>query len=268
MKKVIGFVSTILLSALLVYIFLLSPSTDETNGDQRFSDKDFRGAIIFYTKALANNKTTFSEERILFKLGNSYRFAGENQRAFDFYFSILRKNEDSVYRNRIQAFLRHEAKDLEVEASLENIELESIKTVESIDENFIDLKLKRDRIYLKLLNILVNASLKPRDYEVLDMYDSYKDIQKKYLDRRRNALTTAQAELDKKISRKFVTLWMRELGLEDLSSLSDKYRIDHVKVEDWASCFEISGQPPVDAFFIYVFGESSYKFIDSDIKIV
>ena len=77
MKKVFGFVFTILLSVLLLYIFLLSPSRDETSGDERFAKKDFRGAVVFYTKALANNKTTFSEERILFKLGNSYRLVGE-----------------------------------------------------------------------------------------------------------------------------------------------------------------------------------------------
>ena len=252
MKKVFGFVLTILLSVLFLYIFLLSPSHDETSGDERFSKKDFRGAIVFYTKALANNKTTFSEERILFKLGNSYRLVGENQRAFDFYFSILRKNEDSVYRSRIKAYLRNEAKDLEMESSLSNIELESISSLKLTTENIVELKEKRDKLYLKLLNILISSSFRPRDYQVLDIYDNYSRIQTKYLNRRLVTLAKVQKEIEKKISKKFVTLWMEKVGLQDFSSLSDLYSIQHIALDDWTKCFQVESDPPVDAFFIYV----------------
>ncbi len=252
MKKVFGFVFTILLLAVLLYIFLLSPSQDETAGDQHFSKKEFRVAIVFYTKALANHKTTFSEERILFKLGNSYRLAGENQRAFDFYFSILRKNEASVYRTRIQAYLRHEAKDLEMETSIGEIELESISSNKLVNENILELKKKRDKLYLKLLHVLTQSVNQPGDYRLLDLYDSYTNIQTKYLNRRQFALTEVKKEREKKISKRFVSLWMDKLGLDEFSSLSDRYRIEHIAVEDWTECFEIKSDLPVDAFFINV----------------
>ena len=52
MKKVFGFVFTILLSVLLLYIFLLSPSRDETSGDERFAKKDF-SALLDYACQIA-----------------------------------------------------------------------------------------------------------------------------------------------------------------------------------------------------------------------
>ena len=252
MKKAFGFVFAMLISTLLIYIFLLSPSHDESNADELFERKDFRGAIVLYTKALASNKITFSEERILFKLGNAYRLAGEHKRAFDFYFSILRKNDESVYKNRIQAYFRHEAKDLEMETSLNNLVLESISTGELNDASIVDLKLKRDKLYLQLINILTSPKVDQSSYQVLDLYDNYKNIQTKFLNYRRIAFNNVNKALKKKISRKFVTLWMEKIGLDDFSSLSDLYKIQHVALEDWAECFKIEGDPPVDAFFINV----------------
>tara|TARA_B100000674_G_scaffold119970_1_gene91285 strand:- start:1856 stop:2845 length:990 start_codon:yes stop_codon:yes gene_type:complete len=252
MKKVFGFVFAILLFALVTYIFLLSPSKDETEGDRSFAKEEFRGAVVFYTRALAKNKTPFSEERILFKLGNSYRLAGENQRAFDFYFSILRKNEDSVYRDRIQSYLRHEAKDLEMETSLGDIELKSISLGESVDESILDLKTKRDKLYLKLLKVLLDSAERPQNYQLLDLYNTYKSLQTKYLDSRQSALKEFGQVLERKISKKFVSLWMGEAGVSEFSPLTDLYKIEHIVAEDWATCFSINNEPPVDAFFIYV----------------
>ncbi len=252
MKKVFGFVFTMLLCAFGIYIYLLSPSQDETAGDRSFAKKEFRAAVVFYTRALANNKTSFSEERILFKLGNSYRLSDENQRAFDFYFAILRKNEDSVYRERIQSYLRYEVKDIEMERSLGDIELESINLDETANESLFELKKKRDKLYLKLLHMLTDSADKPQNYELLGVYNTYTSIQTSYLASIKSSSGNASKKLERKISKKFVSLWMDEVGIKDFSSLTDLYKIKHIAAEDWATCFKIKSDPPVDAFFIHV----------------
>jgi len=252
MKKIFSIAFAILLSILIIYIFLLSPSQDETNGDQSFSQKEFRKAVVFYTRALANNKTLFSEERILFKLGNSYRLFGEHERAFDFYFSILRKNENSVYKGRIQSYLRHQAKDLEMDRSLGDIELKPISPNDAIDESLPDLKLRRDKIYLKLLNSIVESKNGAMDYLQLDLYDNYRNIQTRYTEKRQAAISQINVKLERKISKKIVSLWMDRVGISDLSTLTDRYILKHMVVENWSQCFNIKEESPVDAFFIYV----------------
>ena len=147
--------------------------------------------------------------------------------------------------------MRNEAKDLEMESSLSNIELESISSLKLTTENIVELKEKRDKLYLKLLNILISSSFRPRDYQVLDIYDNYKRIQTKYLNRRQVSLAKVQKEIRKNLEEicNFVDGKSR---FRRLSSLSDLYRIQHIALGDWTKCFQVESDPPVDAFFIYV----------------
>ena len=256
MSKIIRIGIVLLVTGIAMYIYLLSPSTDELNGDQAFELGNYRQAIVQYTRALSSNKISFSEERISFKLGNSYRLAGENQRAFDFYFSILRKNKTSVYRERIQTFLRHEATDLQAEMSVGKIKLDLSFLKEMRRLSIVELKSKRDELYLILLQSLSEMSSGSVDYRLLDLYENFTKVQANYVARKESEFVELDRIVHKRVMRKFGTLNLESLNLPPLSTLSEFYKVEQVKADSWTDLYSGSKFSSVDAFIVDASNES------------
>ena len=256
MSKIIRTGIVLLVIVIAIYIYLLSPSTDDLNGDKAFEVSNYRQAIVYYTRALSENKIGFSEERILFKLGNSYRLVGENQRAFDFYFSILRKDKSSVYRDRIQTFLRHEASDLQAEISVGNIKLDLSFLKEVKRLSIVELKAKRDELYLILLQSLSAMSNGSVDYQILDLYENFTKIQANYVARRESEFAQLDRVVQNRAKRTLGTLYIESLNLPPLSTLSEYYKVEQIKADSWTDLYSGNRFSSVDAFIVNASRES------------
>lgn len=249
-NKIVSSVIVILAAGIALYLFLLSRSIDEKNGDNAFESKEFRHAIVFYKKALADNKVSFSEERILFKLGNSYRLAGENQRAFDFYFAILRRNSNSVYRDRIQTYLRHEASDLESLTTLREIELDLSFLKQDKQLSLLELKGKRDELYSVLLKKLSEFEGESIGYRLIDLYESYSKLQVNYQSRKKTEIRKVDQLIKRRVKRRLGTYNLEPLSLPDLSSLSEFYQIEQLTADSWTDLYTNKKFFSMDGFFI------------------
>ncbi len=172
MKRVFSGLVFLSLVFLGVYLYLLSPSAAEKEGDRLYQAQDFAGAGLAYTRSLAVSSTSFASERVLFKAGNAYRLASERDRAFDFYLKLLREYPDSVYKPRIQEFLKEEQKNLTATAP-GKIQLD-LSFLQKKPASLEEMKGTRDQIYLSLLQVLTQEGSLPQDFEVRQLYQELK----------------------------------------------------------------------------------------------
>ena len=179
MKKLWVTLGLLLVVLVATYFYFFAPSLTEREGDKLYQAQNYAGSMLQYTRALASKPPHFKAERLLFKLGNSARQSGQRERATDFYFKILRDNPDSIYRDRIQSFLRLETQDFK-EQSLSKpyqLNLESLR--QGKVEGLSELKQQRDRLYSHLVMALSRMD-GGMNFEVKSLYRDFKMIETEF----------------------------------------------------------------------------------------
>lgn len=157
------------------WFYQVAPSDFENEGDAFMQTQDYSQASLMYARALKDSRASYSEERVLFKLGNSYRIQGERDRAFDFYFMLLRQNPNSIYKERIEEYLREQkglltsnAENLTVEIDWSFLQnSQEAVTLEQVVE-------QRHRIYRHLLDKIMASAGGGASYEALELYSAFR----------------------------------------------------------------------------------------------
>lgn len=255
MKKLFGLVFGIALIVLISYLWMSRRGEFETAGDEEYQKGEYRNASIQYTRSLAKNQGGFKEERILFKLGNSYRQLGESQRAFDFYLKILRENEDSVYRDRIQAFLRSETKVIQAEASVGDVQLDLSFLQEKRELSLIEWKQRRDKIYKMMIQALAQ-NVRPDSYEMRQLYQEFSKTQESYfqqIERGVRELPKTQVRLEQK---RVALVGLPENAASELMKEELPYHWIVDQNQYLTDLFDSREQNPLDAILVYSDRES------------
>jgi len=254
MKRNLSILLLFLILGAGLYMYLLSPSSTERQGDENYQKKDFRASIIFYTKALAQNQVSFKKERLLFKLGNAYRLGGQRERALDFYMKILRDNPESVYRERIQGLLTVEAseiQDLAEDAETYVVDLSSFQG--PIPEDIRTLKAQRDSLYLQLVKAISTARGE-LSYGLVAAYKRFQEMNRDYQNKKTSFATKRIGQVRSKIQRSLALVSMEEGDGQKLKARESVYSLAIMEFDSLDEMLQLPSDTVLDAVFIRVSG--------------
>lgn len=263
MKKLGIGLFLLLLFALCGYLYLSSPSALEKQADKFYQNSQYDDAAHYYQLAFAEGNLSFKKERILFKIGNAYRLSGEKERSFDFYFMVLQENKSSVYKTRIQEFLRdsdevddtsvalHQKIEVDLDFLKEDTELSLRKVVE-----------QKNKLYKILVMAVVSDNLN-LSYQLKDLYKGYKELQLK--------LQKSKIETSALLSQKRLQRDRREMlfiGLEselkqELVVSSPNYNLVIHEIDSSNDIIDLKSEISPQAIFIAYQSEFSSLGVDN-----
>ncbi|PCJ20588.1 MAG: hypothetical protein COB02_03445 [Candidatus Cloacimonadota bacterium] len=225
MKNIVVGIFSIILVLVCVYLYLISPSSMEKKADKFYQDSKYEDAAHFYQLAFTEGNISFKKERILFKLGNSYRLSGETDRSFDFYFMVLQENKSSVYKSRIQEFLRGENEgSFQLDVASQNIEVDLSflnSTTELSLKGTLD---KRDEIYKVLLLAISNDNAN-LSYQLKDIYRAFKKLQLKVKEKKIEAAVKISIKKSIKDKREMLLIGLEDTLKVELKQMRSNYKL-------------------------------------------
>ncbi|MCO4781960.1 MAG: hypothetical protein KC646_06505 [Candidatus Cloacimonetes bacterium] len=250
MKKVGIGLFLLLLVALCGYLYLSSPSTLEKQADKFYQSSQYDDAAHYYQLAYAEGNLSFKKERILFKIGNAYRLAGERERSFDFYFMVLQENKNSVYKSRIQEFLRDDGsvddssiafqQDIEVDLDfLKDTDQLSLK--ETIEQ--------RNKLYKILVMAVVSDNLN-LSYQLKDLYKGFKKLQIKVDKSKKQAAISLFKKRLKRDRREMLFIGFEKELKQALISSSSNYKLIIHEIESANEVIDLKADIQPQAVYI------------------
>jgi len=257
-KTSVGLVFLVL-GCLASYFYFLAPSSAERDGARLYETKDYPGATLQYTRALASKPSRYQAERLLFKLGNSARQLGQRERATDFYFKILRDNPDSTYRKSIQGFLRVESQDLHEQNLAKPYQLDLDTLRQTKGKGLLELKRQKDRLYSYLVK---NLSLMQGDlsHEVKTLYRDFKAVEREFNSSLQTADSVRQRKTGENLQRRLALVGFPENVSEDLRKHESVFQLNILEVTSIMDLFARGGEQIPQSVFIRLQGVKHTNF--------
>jgi tetratricopeptide (TPR) repeat protein len=251
--RILSFLLLIGLLLFAIWLYLVSPSAHEKLGDQAMQDQDYASASMYYSRAMNEGKTSFGKERVLFKLGNSFRIQGERERAFDFYFMLLRLNKDSAYKERIEEFLREQKGHLALENNQDKVEIDwSFLNQKSGPMTLEQQKQKRDQLYRMLIDRLSTSGATVMAYETLELYRAFQKSSQEFLELRLRESDTLPQKVVSRQTRNLVFVGFSEDWTSQWNSLSPVTAVEWKSLQEPTDLIEQAETLRPQGIFIYM----------------
>ncbi|MCJ8345713.1 hypothetical protein MJH12_09245 [bacterium] len=245
-----------------IYLYLISPSAMEKQADKFYQESRYDDAAHFYQLAFREGNVSFKKERILFKIGNAYRLAGERDRSFDFYFMVLQENTSSVYKSRIQEFLREESEDvIESMALNDNFEVNLDFLRDAQELSLQETLLKRDELYKILLMAVMNDNSN-LSYQLKDVYRGYKKLQINLAKVKQEASIQITAKRLKRVRRELLLIGLGESLKEKLLASGYNYNLVIHQISSGHDVIDL--QDKIDPQAIYISFQQEVSSMGSD----
>ncbi|MBW7875464.1 MAG: hypothetical protein H3C47_05720 [Candidatus Cloacimonetes bacterium] len=252
--RILSFVFLIALLLFVVWMYLVSPSAHEKLGDQAMQSQDYVSASMYYSRALNEGKTSFGKERVLFKLGNSFRIQGERERAFDFYFMLLRLNKDSAYKQRIEEFLKEQKGHLAMENNQDRVDIDwSFLNQTKGPMTLLEQKQKRDKLYRMLIERLSGSGTNQAlAYETLELYREFQKSSQQYIESKEQESQKLPQKVMSMATRHLVSVGFLKEWMAEMHSLSPVTAVQWNNLQEPGELIELAESIKPDAIFIYM----------------